>query len=189
MEFLALLAVGLLFGIPGMAIIALVRTGTMRRLLDESALEQRDKISELRREIADLRHELVRVSQRVDGQSAASPSAPATETRPPARAPEPAPVPVEAAKTDHQPEDAIRPPIDAQAVLASSPHVFLKQSAPGTASSKPEADLAKPTSSVVAPPVPTPEPVLSVKAETRTDPIPTSRPGFAPPYWLDSAWG
>jgi hypothetical protein len=36
MEFLGLLAVGLLFSIPVMAIIALVRTGTMRRILDEA---------------------------------------------------------------------------------------------------------------------------------------------------------
>jgi hypothetical protein len=194
MEFLGLLAVGVLIGIPVMAIIALVRTGTMRRLLDESAWEYRDKISDLRREIADLRHELARISQRVDGQSTASPPAPATEARQPAPTPEPSPVPVEAAKPEprpatsiHLPEAAIRPPLDSQAVLAHRPQVFLKQSAPGLAPSRPDADLAKSTSNVVAPSAPTPEPESSAMPETMTDAIPASRPGFAPPPRPSSA--
>jgi len=170
MEFLGLLAVGLLFSIPVMAIIALVRTGTMRRILDEATWEQQDKISELSKEIADLRHELARVSQRVDGQNTAS-----------SPAPEPDPVPAEPDRGDHLPEAAMRPPLDAHAVLAPRPQVFLKQSAQGIAASQPESDLAKPASDVVAPPAPTPVPVFSAKAETRTDPIPTPRPGFDPP--------
>jgi hypothetical protein len=190
MEFLGLLAVGLLIGIPVMAIIALVRTGTTRRLLDEFAWEYRDKISELRKEIADLRHELARISQRADGQSTASPPAPAVEAHQPA----PSPVPVEAAKPElhpspsiHLPEAAIRPPLDSQAVLASRPQVFLKQSAAGIAPLRPDADLAKPTSNVLAPSEPTSEPVPSALPETKTDAIPASRPGFAPPPMPPSA--
>jgi len=75
----------------------------------------------------------------------------------------------------------MRPPLDAQAVLASRPQAFLKQSAPGIAASQPEADLAKPTSRVVAPPAPAPSPVLSAKAETKTGPILTPRLDSAPP--------
>jgi hypothetical protein len=186
MEFLGLLAVGLLIGIPLMAIIALVRTGTMRRLLNESVWEFRDKISELSKEIAGLRLELARISQRVDGQSTASPPAPAAEARQPASAPPPAPV--EAVKPElhpspsaHLPEAAIRPPLESQAVLVSRPQVFLKQGAPGTAPSRPEADLTKSASSVIAPSAPTPGPVLSAKAETKAGSIPASRPGSVPP--------
>ena len=188
MEFLGLLAIGLLIGIPVVAISALVRTGTLRRLLDKTSWDIWDKISELREEISDLRHELARVSQRLDGQSMASPSVPAVKTHPQAPAPEPSPEPVKATRPETPPafsiplpEAAIPRSLDSQAAHASSSQVFLKQSAPSPAPSRPDSGPPKPTSRSDAPYVPTPESVLSSKAETRTVAIPTQPHGYAQP--------
>lgn len=188
MEFLGLLAIGLLIGIPVVAISALVRTGTLRRLLDKTSWDIWDKISELREEISDLRHELARVSQRLDGQSMASPSVPAVKTHPQAPAPEPSPEPVKATRPETPPafsiplpEAAIPRSLDSQAAHASSSQVFLKQSAPSPAPSRPDSGPPKPTSRSDAPYVPTPESVLSSKAETRTVAIPTQPHGHAQP--------
>jgi Predicted membrane protein (DUF2339) len=184
MEFLGLLAIGFLVGIPVVAIAALVRTGTLRRLLDESSWETRDKISELREEISDLRRELARVSQRVNGQTIASPSVPTVETA----APEPSPVPAEAtwpethlAPSISLPEAALRASLDSQAAHASSPQVFLRQSIPGPAPSWPDAVPAQPTSSAIVPPAPKSDPVFSSKAGTRADAISAQPHHYSPP--------
>jgi hypothetical protein len=58
MEIIALLAIGMVIGVPAMAIIALVRTRTAERRIEESW----SKISDLEGEIAGLRRDLAKIS-------------------------------------------------------------------------------------------------------------------------------
>jgi hypothetical protein len=144
MEFLALLVIGVLLGIPTVAVIALVRTGTLRRLLDESSWESRDKFSDhekqlsgLRQQVSDLRRELTSISQQRDDQiPISSPTVPAVTLHEPERSVEQtmaavvedepvAPEPVAALS-----EVAAQALCDSQAVLAPEPYVFLKQPSP-----------------------------------------------------------
>ena len=60
MEIIGLLAIGMVIGVPAMAIIALVRTRTAESRIDESW----SKISDLQGEIAGLRRELAEISDR-----------------------------------------------------------------------------------------------------------------------------
>ena len=62
MELLGLIAIGFVIGIPVMAIVALVRSNTVRRLVDDSSF----KIADLRGEIADLKRELKLLAERVE---------------------------------------------------------------------------------------------------------------------------
>jgi hypothetical protein len=164
MDLLVLLAVGLLIGFPIAAIVALVRTGSLRRLLDENYLEFRDKFTDLTGDIARLKREVAELSRRLDQQSAAPATAPSVEER----VQKPAPTPV--ATSSHvekppiphaqpvAPALAIQPPVDAQAaVVAPAPQVLMKQSAPSAQPLQPEpagaADHAKPIASA-APAIP-----------------------------------
>src|ERR1700739_3704106 len=63
MELIGLLAIGLVIGIPAIAIIALVRSRAAERRVEESWY----KISDLQGDIAGLRRELTRLSDRVGG--------------------------------------------------------------------------------------------------------------------------
>ena len=60
MEIIGLLAIGMVIGVPAMTIIALVRTGTAERRIDESW----SRISDLEGEIAGLGRELAEISDR-----------------------------------------------------------------------------------------------------------------------------
>ena len=144
MEFLALLVIGMLLGIPAVAVIALVRTGTLRRLLDETSCENRDKFSDhekqlsgLRQQVSDLRRELTQISQQRNDQIPVSPpSAPAVTLHEPER---PAEETMAAVVKDKPVAlgpvialniDSAQEPCDSQAAIASEPYVFLKQSSP-----------------------------------------------------------
>jgi hypothetical protein len=81
MESLFLLAGLFLFGVPVMAIIALIRTGGLRRQLDEQSAEHQRSISALSREIDGLRHTLWQLSAKVDEQSKVSSPVQAVEAR------------------------------------------------------------------------------------------------------------
>ena len=61
MELIVLLALGFVIGIPAIAIFALVRSGTAERRFEESS----NKVSDLQGDIAGLRRELARLSDRV----------------------------------------------------------------------------------------------------------------------------
>jgi hypothetical protein len=60
MEIIGLLAIGMVIGIPAMAIVALVRTRSAERRIDESW----SKISDLEGDIAGLRREVAKISDR-----------------------------------------------------------------------------------------------------------------------------
>jgi len=72
METIVALIGGCLLGIPVIAIIALVRSGNTRRMLDELSQDYREKLGDLNGEIASLHRELNEVSQRADRAIAAS---------------------------------------------------------------------------------------------------------------------
>src|SRR6202453_3109136 len=79
MEIVALLLAGLVLMIPVIAIIALVRSGKVRQLLEETNTELRGELSDLRSEVANLRRDFSRFSGSVS-QQAAFASAHSTET-------------------------------------------------------------------------------------------------------------
>lgn len=154
------LAIGFLLGIPTIAIIALVRTGRLRRRLDEDSWEYREKISELEKEITGLRRDLAQLSRRVEEPGAAMPPLVPVETG----VPKP-----HIDHSIHLSEDAVPASLDRQAVLAPELKVFLKQSDLDRA-----VDRSKTAGSAGA--IPNAEPALPVNLETNTDAIPTSHP-------------
>jgi len=83
MESPFLLVAGVLLILPIIAITALVRTHLLRSLFDQRNLEYQDTVSDLRREIASLRHLLADVSERVAQQNPSSPIGEAIATEPP----------------------------------------------------------------------------------------------------------
>ena len=103
MESLFLLVGGMLLVLPIIAITALVRTFSLRGLFNERDLEYQGTVSDLRREIASLRHLLTDVSERVAQQDPASSTSPTAEVSAPGGSPTvvavelPAPIPVPAA--------------------------------------------------------------------------------------------
>src|ERR1035437_2458059 len=97
MEGLILLLAGLVLAIPVMAIGALVRSGKIRQLLEESNTEHRREIDVLRAEVASFRRELSQLRERVAQQGvSAHPAQTATEplTTAPAAIKTPATTPV-----------------------------------------------------------------------------------------------
>jgi len=187
MEILVLLAVGLLVAIPTIAVIALVRTGELRQLLNEQSFEFRDKITDLTGEIVRLHRKLAEVSRQVGQPSTAVSTTPDAEAREPRRAPEPVSVPVEATRPipDHaiaQPEPAVKLPLDSHSVIAPLPIAYLKQTGPTPAISRtePEAitDASGPLPAQIATSAPSLKSVLSEINRTREDaPVP---PRFNP---------
>jgi hypothetical protein len=81
MEVLAVLLVGAVLSIPVIAIIALVRSGETRRLLDEALKESDERVSNLSREIVALRRELADLSARAAQPAPVTPPAPQTAPR------------------------------------------------------------------------------------------------------------
>jgi len=90
MELLGLLAIGIVIGIPVMAIVALVRSGSTRRLAEDSSY----KISELQGDVARLQREIRELSGRVENLSKSfTASAAAVEGQEPQRAAQPVATP------------------------------------------------------------------------------------------------
>jgi hypothetical protein len=79
MEIVFVLLAGFVLMIPVIAIIALVRSGKVRQLLEETNSELRGELSDLRSEVANLRRDFSRLSGSVS-QQAASASVDSTET-------------------------------------------------------------------------------------------------------------
>ena len=79
MEIIVVLLACFVLGIPVIAIVALVRSGTIRRLIEETNAEMRGELSDLRAEVANLRRDFSRLSGNVS-QQAASASVHSTET-------------------------------------------------------------------------------------------------------------
>jgi len=130
-SFLVLLAIGALLAIPTIAIIALVRTGRLRRRLEEASSDFGDKINDLKGEIVGLRRDLSQLSRRVDQPVAVAPQTAPVKASVPELRIEPA---------IHHAEGAAPPPLKLQAALVPEPLVFLKQSTPSAPPplSKPE---------------------------------------------------
>jgi len=131
MEIIVVLIGGFLLGIPVIAVIALVRSGNTRKLLDALSQDYRDKIVDLTGEVAKLRRELGEVSQRAGRTDAASsPAAPiaAEEVK---HAPMPVAVSFETAQP--VPEPSVGRAADAQSVKFPVPQVSLRQTGPSQA--------------------------------------------------------
>src|SRR5579862_3227687 len=96
MELLVVLIAGLVLSIPIMAIVALVRTGKLRDLLDASNTEHRREFEFLRKQVERLQCELNQVAEREPKPAAALEPvrAAVAEAKPAAVAPPPAPKPV-----------------------------------------------------------------------------------------------
>ena len=120
MESLILLAVVVIIGIPLVAIVALVRVGSLRKLVDSQYNENVRTVSNLNQEIADLRNSLAKVSSQLDWQKTAARGSAATDPEdsvqpaavivPPMEAP--AAQPAQAAMYIHpQPVESVRPEV------------------------------------------------------------------------------
>jgi hypothetical protein len=122
MELLGLLAIGIVIGIPTIAIIALVRSRAAERRIEESWY----KISDLQGDIAGLRREVVGLSDRVNKLEAAA-AVPRAEDRKEHRAPEPAAASAvrEEVKVAPQPAAASSWPAAAAVPLSSATAVRL----------------------------------------------------------------
>src|ERR1700683_4023875 len=79
MESLFVPAVIVIIGIPLVAIVALVRLSSLRKLVDSQYNENIRTVSDLNRQIADLRTSLARVSSQLEGQKTAAPASAATD--------------------------------------------------------------------------------------------------------------
>ena len=72
MEIIVVLVAGFVLMIPVIAIIALVRSGNVRHLLEETNTELRGELSDLRSEVANLRRDFSRLSSGVSQQPASA---------------------------------------------------------------------------------------------------------------------
>ncbi len=129
-----------LLAFPVIAIVALVRSGRTRKLLDAAITEFRDKITDLSGEVARLRRELNEVSAQAGQAGAASAPAPTAEAKQVKPAPEPVAAPPETARPMVQPAQATRVPepavsasLASQSVAAPVPQAFLKHPGPSPA--------------------------------------------------------
>lgn len=194
MEVIIALAValvgGLLLATPIAVFVALLRTGSLRRSIEQNLWESRNKIAELAGEIARLKREVAELSLSRDRQSAAAPAGASPVEKQPTEALVPAVAPVQALppkpvfhaeSTPPMPE--VHPPVHAQAaVIAPTATVSLRQSVqapvPPPPPERPLADAIHPTP--VAQPaaivVPRLDPEPSRKIEKPSEPISTPRP-------------
>lgn len=104
MEFIGLLAIGIVIGIPVIAIVALVRSRAAERRIEESWY----KISDLQGDIAGLRRDLERLSDRVN-KLEASAVAPRAEDREASRAPAPVAAPAVREEVEVAPTQSSQP--------------------------------------------------------------------------------
>jgi hypothetical protein len=134
-SFLIVLVIGFVISIPVVAIIALVRTGTLRRRLEENYQEFRDKFTDLTGEVARLKRELAQLSKHSDERNAAASTAAAVEVKnlnsdlkrdyAPAQTVKTIPV---SQQESPAPGRVAEPQVDVQAAFVSpAPQVYLKQ--------------------------------------------------------------
>jgi hypothetical protein len=191
MEIIVTLVAGLLVAIPIAAFVALIRTGTLRRLLEEHSLEFRDRLTDLTGEIARLKRELAELSRRIDRQDAVSLPASAIRKADPVHAPETAAASHESIKpmpiSQHEsapPEFAVHSPVVAHATLAITPPIAPKRTEPSQAPSRSEAvadaQPSKPIVQAISPPAPAVVPESSARAEMWLDRISPPPPGPSP---------
>ncbi|MGO9340687.1 MAG: DUF2339 domain-containing protein [Terracidiphilus sp.] len=178
MEMIVVLIGGFLLGIPIIAVIALVRSGNTRKLLDEISWDYRDKLSDLRGEIANLRRELAEVSQRVGRTDTASSPAPPTSTERTTHAPAPVAAPFKA--TPPEPKPSVSSAADAQSVTYPVPHVSLRQTGPPQVTPHLESAGQPPLRKSPSPTVPQAVAPAGPVTPAKSEPIPTPRPVTAP---------
>jgi hypothetical protein len=177
MEIFVVLIGGFLLGIPIIAVIALVRSGNTRRLLDEISWDYRDKLADLKGEIVNLRRELAEVSQRAGRTDAASSPAPPAAAEEAKRAAAPVAVPFEAAKPT--PGPFVGGLANAQSATFPLLQASLKQTGPSQAARVEPS--AAPTLPKPQPPTGPPQKAPAVSAasaarETTPAPRPISMP-------------
>ncbi len=196
MELLIALVGGLLIATPIAALVALVRTGNLRKRIEEASWEYRDNISDLKREISGLRGELQQLSRPANqhGTSASSAAGGKSPERaeasmpivPPHAASGPEPLPGDVI---HPVDAAARPPLDSRPVVASALQIPLNQPVPSLVPSRADSMAAtgppKPVASVFVPPPLSPEPSFPAGVATRPNAVPAppsdSSPSPEPP--------
>ena len=77
MDSLILLALVVVVGTPTISLMAFVRTGRLRKLLDQQYLEHRREVSNLKQEIAALHSALARLSKQMEPRASTATSPPA----------------------------------------------------------------------------------------------------------------
>ena len=165
MESLFLLAVVFIIGIPLVAIVALVRVGSLRKLIDSQYNENLRTVSKLNQEMADLRSSLARVSSELDRQKTAGPVTAATDPEASVQA-SALIVPTVGIAIAQADQTAIH--IDPRPVAPVGPEVS------ETASADPEQSLAPVT--VRALTVEVRSIVSTLSAESESEPEPTAHP-------------
>jgi hypothetical protein len=149
MESLALLALLFVVGIPTISLVALVRTGRLRKLLDEQYSEHLRDVSDLKQEIAALHSGLTRISKQVDQFAVSTSAAPNPETH--SHAPESAatvePAPIQLRAPSEQTTPKIVAPTEPQPVIAPQPVApppkpTAPEVEPAVISASPETELA-----------------------------------------------
>jgi hypothetical protein len=176
MEIIVVLIGGFLLGIPIIAVVALVRSGNTRKLLDEISWDYRDKISDLKGEITNLRRELAEVSQRVVRADAVSSPTPPIAAEEEKRAP--APVAVSRESIKPIPPPSISRAADTQSVTIAAPHAPLRQTGPPRVT--PVAPAAEPAPQVPMPPIVPPQAAAAPVASAASAVTPTPRPMTTP---------
>ena len=173
MEMIALLAIAALVGIPIIAIVALVRTNTIRRLLEDYSY----KTIDLQEEIARLRRELALLTRKVEQQSAAPPALPEAEVRAQERVREPAAAQSESSAPKSEPGPVAVPPAPVFQPALEAPPPTAPASIPAIASSlqQSEPERKDPQLDIAA----TPAPAISSNEIAKPVAAPPSQ--FTPP--------
>jgi hypothetical protein len=193
MEGLALLAIVFLVGIPTISLVALVRTGRLRKLLDEQYSEHLRDASALKQEIDALHSALMRVSKQVDERPGATADArsaeiPAAKLVPLATVTEkPAPIPspptAEAVRVIVVPPPTLHPLIAPQPVAPPRPVAPLVTPAVMSETSEPQqaAHVSTVPPAPIAPKTPEPQ-VEAIPTAYRPVAVPVPpRPVEQPP--------
>ena len=168
MEFLVALLVCGLLAVPVLAIVALVKSSSARRLLDEGLRDQLDRIRDLERQLADMRRDLAQLKAAEPG-----PRAEPVGTAPPIPAQAPAvSAPVEQKRSDAAPVSAPAQPVPMHASAQVAAPVLASAVAPPV---KPPAPLAP-----VVPPLVQPA-AIDVPAQPVQAEAPVIKEPVAPP--------
>ncbi len=185
MEFVVLVLAGIVLMIPVLAIIALVRSGKVRELLDESNMVYSREISVLRTEVENLRRELSQLNERVSRQGAsAHPAQTAAESPAAKSAAIKTPLPQPVAAPSPAPTFPQAPPLPAQPPAAPIPSVAAQAIAPpavfAQAAAQPPAKPALHTPSSPTPPTSSLTPAHQFSAAARPEQASTVPPAALP---------